>query len=214
MRRLLALTAALVIGTLAARHAFSVGNPDEKQPAKQWTPPKEAPWALYPEMLDEDWIRTRGVPRRCSGNVSEIGKDSLTLTFLPTTEEVYRPGPDGQLVFVKVNQVPAPPPRKFPLSSLLAEGKAYTKRGPEHSYRIADVKLGDWVEVTYHKRPDKTDCCDNICIWRRPGGTVPPAPDDKLPASERWHNKRNAQQFANDTLAPKWVPWMLTHFGR
>ena len=199
MKRFLALMVALLLAVLTTRHALSVGSPDEKRPAQppaeQPAPPKPAPAPLYPEMLDPDWIQTRGVPRRTWGIVSAIGKDSLTLTFLPATEEVYGPGPNGQTIFIRINHVPAPPPKEFKLSSLLADGKAFIQRGPEWSYRIADVKVGDGVRLYHHKRPNGTDCCDNICITGRPGGKVPPAPgepEDKQPY--RWHEYQQAYQ--------------------
>jgi hypothetical protein len=199
MKRLLALMVALLLASLTAQHALSVGTPDEKQPVqlpvKQPIPPKATPAPLYPEMLDPGWIETRGVPRECGGIISAVGKDSLTLTFLPTVEEVWRPDPNGKMIFVKVNPVPAAPPKTFKLSSLLADGKAFTQRGPEWSYGIADVKVGDRVQLYSHKRPDGTDCCDNIRVTGRPGGKIPPAPgepEDKQPY--RYHERAQAYQ--------------------
>ncbi|VTT97194.1 unnamed protein product [Gemmataceae bacterium] len=69
-------------------------------------------------------------------------------------------------------------------------------RLPE-SYRLRDVKVGDWVLIEYTRR-NGVDFLDAVVIARRPGGKVPAAPweDDlaregNLPKA-RYHEWRNA----------------------
>jgi hypothetical protein len=84
-------------------------------------------------------------------------------------------------------QGPVETPKEFLLSEALATGKVATKpriiptrpRGylvpASFMYRIADVKVGDLVIVSYACLGD-ADICDHICIDKRPGGRVPPLP--------------------------------------
>jgi hypothetical protein len=44
-------------------------------------------------------------------------------------------------------------------------------------YRLMDVKVGDWIDICYAHLGD-ADICDHICIKKRPGGRVPPLPDE------------------------------------
>jgi hypothetical protein len=46
-----------------------------------------------------------------------------------------------------------------------------------HMYRLTDVKVGDWVAI-YYARLGDADVCDHICIQKRPGGRVPPLPEE------------------------------------
>jgi hypothetical protein len=202
MKRRAAFMIGLLGATLTTQHALSIGRPDEnppvQNPAKHPNTPKAVqapPYPEYPEMLDKNWIETRGVPCKATGIVAAIGKDSLTLTFLPERQWVCRPDQKGQMIFVEVAPLPAPPPKTFKLSSLLAAGKASAGRGAEWSYGIADVRVGDWVELCHHTRPNGIDCCDNIRITRRPGGKIPPAPGEKEGNKPyRYHEKAQAHQ--------------------
>lgn len=77
-------------------------------------------------------------------------------------------------------------------------------------HRLRDVRVGDRVTMDLaHARDGHV--CINIGIWRRPGGVIPPAEDTQLPAKSRLHVRANATQFAEETFAPKWVPWMSVY---
>ena len=101
------------------------------------------------------------------GTVTELTKDSITIQF--PNEKVK--------------------PKKFPVSETLADGKipmkprliagqprGYTVAASE-MYRLTDVKVGDWVAISY-AHLGETDICDHICIQKRPSGQVPPLPEE------------------------------------
>jgi hypothetical protein len=95
-------------------------------------------------------------------------------------------------------------PKKFPFSVVLAAGgipkdpRPTGQPGPSYRvlensmYRRSDVKVGDWVYITYAVL-DGTEVCDHIWIVKRPGGLVPPLPEGvkevgKIP----YHERKNA----------------------
>jgi hypothetical protein len=129
----------------------------------------------------QDWEeKAIPLPNECSrlydylGTVTAIGRGSISI------------------------QQPGRHPEQFVLSSWLAAGlppadptslqrpttpdsKAYTPLppgGPAFWYRLKDVQLGDTVIIRFG-RVDKVNICDAICIIRRPGGRVPPAPQEE-----------------------------------
>jgi hypothetical protein len=80
-------------------------------------------------------------------------------------------------------------PKTFPVSETLAAGKVpmEPRRVPgwereyhvseSYMYRLTDVKVGDWVSIGYAYLGG-VSICDHICISKRPGGRVPPLPDE------------------------------------
>lgn len=48
---------------------------------------------------------------------------------------------------------------------------------PSAMYRLSDVKLGDWVAIWY-AHLDGANICDHIKIQKRPGGRIPPLPEE------------------------------------
>jgi hypothetical protein len=85
---------------------------------------------------------------------------------------------------------------------------------PVGEHKISDLRPGDVVWIGC-QRFRGIDLCTDIRIQRRPGGKVPPAiGDDKASPKNRIDNGANAAQFGEETLAPKWIPWMLIHFSR
>jgi hypothetical protein len=64
-----------------------------------------------------------------------------------------------------------------------------------HSYRPADVRVGDEVHLVFFTDP----AGDEEVFWgmqieRRPGGRVPPAPGEEPNARNPWHERANAYQ--------------------
>jgi hypothetical protein len=99
------------------------------------------------------------------GTVTELTKDSITI------------------------ECKGEKPKKFAVSETLAAGKVpkeprllngrtklYDAR-PIDMYRLTDVKVGDSVMILY-ARTGGVDICDHIRITKRPGGQVPPLPDE------------------------------------
>ena len=79
-------------------------------------------------------------------------------------------------------------PKSFPVSDVLARGdipmhpRLGTVRGrysvsASSMYRLTDVKVGDWVHISY-SHVNGVSTCDHICITKRPGGKVPPLPKE------------------------------------
>jgi hypothetical protein len=48
---------------------------------------------------------------------------------------------------------------------------------PSDMYRISDVRVGDWVTISYSFVGGVIQC-DHISITKRPGGRVPPIPEE------------------------------------
>ncbi len=99
------------------------------------------------------------------------------------------------------------PPKRFSVSDLVApdDGVPLTdmlgEAGmlplirvlPTMSYHLADVRVGDIVGIHY-TRVDGMDVCDQITIYRRPGGRVPPSFDQP----SRHHEIVNEYQRAEE----------------
>jgi hypothetical protein len=103
-----------------------------------------------------------------AGTVTEVTKNSITIQWTAT---------------------PGEKPKRFTVSGTLAAGRTpkeprrtpsqprgYTV-GASEMYRLTDVKVGDRVMISYAHLGD-TDICDHICIQKRPGGRVPPLPEE------------------------------------
>jgi len=98
------------------------------------------------------------------GTVTELTKDSITVTFGKEKHEL------------------------FPLSDILRSGGFAKWESPvpgwpsfsvmpSQMYRLKDVKTGDMVSIEYSAIAGAITC-DNIRITKRPGGRVPPLPDE------------------------------------
>ncbi len=80
-------------------------------------------------------------------------------------------------------------PKCFAASDALAAGKCPKEPRPipgrqqpyfvqpSMMYRLTDVVVGDWVDICYSS-VDGVITCDHICIKKRPGGLVPPLPEE------------------------------------
>lgn len=78
-------------------------------------------------------------------------------------------------------------PKTFPVSPCLAAGQVPMEPrlipGQEGGYcvaessmyRLTDVNVGDWVDIQY-AHLSGASICDHICIYKRPGGRIPPLP--------------------------------------
>lgn len=116
-----------------------------------------------------------------AGKVAEITKASITIQWVNS---------------------PGEKPRDFVLSEVLAAGKIPKEPfrpgffvSPIEMYRITDVKVGDLVEIGY-ARWNGVDICHNICIVKRPGGRVPPLPEEA--EMLRWpESKLSPSRLAN-----------------
>jgi len=118
-------------------------------------------------------IRLPDVPDRDAvdlsywGSVTELTKDSITIQFPVASEK----------------------PKKFALSDTLKNGKIPMEPRPLESskgkyrvlpyqmYRVTDVKVGDVVGISF-AHFGELDICDHINIHKRPGGYVPPLPEE------------------------------------
>ena len=102
------------------------------------------------------------------GTVTELTRDTITLRL--NTEEL----------------------RSFPVGMILRSGGFWEGEHPR-TYRLVDVKVGDRVSITCLKLNEELRC-ETICIQRRPGGRVPPCPDEKPDSLLKWHERANAYQ--------------------
>jgi hypothetical protein len=126
------------------------------------------------------------------GTVTEITKNSITIQWIATKGEK---------------------PKTFAVSETLAAGKipmeprlrpgqtsGNTVR-PWCMYRLTDVKVGDTVDILY-AHLSGADICDHICIKKRPGGRVPPLPEE----AEKLRNRVEIWKAENPGEAlPPWL---------
>lgn len=99
-------------------------------------------------------------------------------------------------------QVPGEPPMRFVPSETLASGMTPSKPRPRafapytigasFKYRLTDVHVGDSVDLIYAV-VNGVEVCDHIRINKRPGGLVPPLPEDANdPGPILYHDYANA----------------------
>jgi hypothetical protein len=131
-----------------------------------------------------------------AGTVTEVTKDSITIQWTAS---------------------PGEKPKKFLVSETLAVGKFATEARflpgqthgyrifPSQMYRLTDVKVGDWVGIKYAHIGDM-DICDHICINKRPGGRVPPLPEE---AAKLWEDRIPYHELMNAywDLEDKGIPY-------
>jgi hypothetical protein len=156
------------------------------------------------------------------GIVTELTKDSITIHCHEVVSDAATPGPNGATLWSKKVIPAAKEPKKFALSETLVAGEipkepralrrpslpGIEQRHVYHvgygqMYRLSDVKVGDWVIITY-SRVDGADTCDHIWIRKRPGGRVPPLPDGVEPKDIhiRYHEWMNAYWDLEDKGIP------------
>ncbi len=101
------------------------------------------------------------------GEITQIAKKSITVQspILTATPMVFELSED-----LMAGKVPNTP-RALP-------GRLQTyKVFPSYMYRLDDVHVGDLVSIEYAHIGGRV-ICDHICIQKRPGGRVPPLPDE------------------------------------
>jgi hypothetical protein len=103
--------------------------------------------------------------------------------------------------------------REFRVSPALTSDRIPIEWRLGTGHRFRDVRVGDKVTMDLAKARDGSVCI-RIGIYRRPGGIIPPAEDEHLPAKSRLHIRCNIEQFVEETFVPKWVPWMLINLRR
>jgi hypothetical protein len=141
-------------------------------------------------------FRTGGVAGRIGARYrvarSEWTQDSITLF----------PIDGGAPVVLTLATMPE---WRFVARGPLARGEYKKSRGARWSYGLGDVRVGDRVEVEGAALPG-VEFVESISISRRPGGRVPPAPDDLVdppdPRHPWFHHMKNAEQDWQDKGIP------------
>jgi hypothetical protein len=133
--------------------------------------------------------------RNTSGIVQGIDKDGITLYRVEVEVLHWRHDPlSGESFGVKRKETfPAVPAKNFLLAEELTKGEYVKTALPANTYRVTDVRVGDWVSIEYERR-NGVDVCKALCIDRRPGGRIPPAPGEKPDAFNKYHEQANARQ--------------------
>jgi hypothetical protein len=122
--------------------------------------------------------------------VVEVTKVSLSVQF--------KPGNDVRLL----NPTPA----------VMGAGPPMTNE-ETNTYELADIRVGDIVDVVYVPRNGQ-NVCYMILIYRRPGGQIPPLKSDlprgNIPGSNNpWHERVQAYQDWEEKRIPipdKYLP--------
>ncbi len=90
----------------------------------------------------------------------------------------------------------------FAPSAELAKGEHRKVGAASYSYRWNDVRVGDKVCLCTSRIQGRY-ICEGICIVRRPGGLVPPAPGERADMiTRRWHELMNAEQAEEEGREP------------
>ena len=78
------------------------------------------------------------------------------------------------------------------------------------TYRLTDVRVGDLVMIKC-RLDGGVNICDTICILRRPGGRIPPAPGERAGSQIKHHERAQAFQDLEekgipipDRILPSW----------
>ena len=132
-----------------------------------------------------------------SGTVFAVDKTSITVDAEPKRIEQW----NAKGEFVRTIIIPPQPPRTFQAVGSLAQG-GYPRDGlPRYQYRLSDVKVGDKVSFDW-RRINGVYQTHYICIFRRPGGRVPPSPAEKQDEKDPWHDRCNAFQDLEEKGIP------------
>ncbi len=78
-------------------------------------------------------------------------------------------------------------------------------------HRLSHIRIGDMVGFDVARARDGYVIV-SFGIYRRPGGKIPEAEDDHLPAKSRLHNRCMSEQIVEEVLVPKLLPFMVTRF--
>lgn len=102
----------------------------------------------------------------------------------------------------------------FKLSTALEEGGFVKWFGADKCYRLKDLKVGDQVHIEFDRTGD-VKTCKSICIIKRPGGRVPPSPNEKIDGENaevlgyRYHEWRNDYNDWIDKGIPRPAKYLL-----
>lgn len=129
-----------------------------------------------------------------AGTVVALSPDSIVISSPGWTLIKCVSDPNGGDDREVVTVVGPQPPRQFIASPAYTAGKRTPFTMPGHSYRLEDVKVGDGVRV---KCAFKGGCWtfDELCIYLRPGGKVPVAPEDRSFVQGPYPHHERAQAF-------------------
>ena len=91
--------------------------------------------------------------------------------------------------------------KSFPTYYHLRAGRSRPGVSEAGGYRLKDVRVGDIVSIGLVSEGKQQFCVD-ICIFKRPGGLVPPSPVVNPELKVRYHDMRNK------TIAEKADPFV------
>jgi hypothetical protein len=142
-----------------------------------------------------------GWPASHSGVVTAISGKSITLTKPGYWGPRYVMQADGIVRDIGPVFTPPEPARTFEFSLLLKSGRYLPKQG-SYSYTPKDVKEGDKVYIRFSRRAGR-ETCEAIQIRARPGGLVPPLPEEAEDTPKyRYHDYANAHNDLRDKGIP------------
>ena len=158
-------------------------------------PTASDPWNAGPPATPNDAEIWNFARRNTGGFVQSISKDGITLHRPKIEVHHWRHDPiNGKsLGMHMIETLAAWPAKKFLLVEELAKGNYIKGTPPGDTYRITDVRVGDWVGIEFCRR-NGIDICKTITIERRPHGRVPPAPGENPDAFRKHHERANADQ--------------------
>lgn len=205
----------LLIG--ASSHAFQPMGGGEAVPRKRGlVSTRNVPLAGHVTAITDESITIRGIESELRGSVGYVTERGVVtfygapLTLITPTQTVEGvkmacTGDGYTITDAKGNETVIrerdQTPRTFKFSPQLAAGK------PQHlsacnNYRPVDVKVGDYVGTTFDRLGGE-EICSEIRIFRRPGGLVPPVPNDP---GDRRGNKYHERQNAENDWLDKGIP--------
>jgi hypothetical protein len=107
--------------------------------------------------------------------------------------------PDGLVHEILINEQPL---RTYEVCEALELGVFAENMIDMYTYRISDVKVGDIVQLRFLQSDYYINVIHGICIYRRPGGKIPPAPGEKDKQGIRYHERMQARQDWEEKSIP------------
>ncbi|MBX9580863.1 MAG: hypothetical protein K2X87_11195 [Gemmataceae bacterium] len=174
-------------------------------PPPREAPPRPAAWVVHRistrgvvTAADDTSVTVRGFDRRYAltgrRNVRLVsvggGPFLLYTTIKEDRHQLAVTLANGDMAVFRREDMPAV---RFTASPGLLDGtRAFSAA---HSYRPADVRVGDEVNLVFVPEPaGNEEVFWGMQIERRPGGRVPPAPADRPGDRDPWHERANAYQ--------------------
>lgn len=187
---------AMAVALLVCTAAIPCDYPVYAPPG--WTDSTGQQWAVPILSVTIERLEKEQPQSTYRGTVKEVTANSLLIDIPEQRSVALKQDKNGRTFGVDMFIIPPRPQRLFGVGKALGEGKSGGKYDND-SYRLADLKVGDQIEISC----SAPGVADTVCVLRRPGGRVPPSPLSKPNDPDAWHVRMNALQAEEEgRIAP------------